>query len=101
EFGYDAGAMLVCNNGRPLRSNFASADDRDMESPAATIGPKCSIIIPVHNNASLTRNCLENLLATVPADLDCEIIVTDDGSTDNTVDVLNTYSNRTRIVSHT
>jgi GT2 family glycosyltransferase len=39
--------------------------------------PDCSIVIPVFNHASVTRQCLNALLADPPRDVDCEIIVVD------------------------
>jgi GT2 family glycosyltransferase len=52
-------------------------------------GPRCSIVIPVHNRASLTQACLDALLA---QDLgDCELIVADDDSSDRTPELLERY----------
>lgn len=50
-----------------------------------------SIVVPVHNRASLTRSCLDAVLADLPAD--CEIVVVDDASTDATPDLLAGYGN--------
>jgi GT2 family glycosyltransferase len=61
---------------------------------------KCSIIIPVYNNAALTCKCLESVFATVPREIPCEIIVVDDGSTDSTSEILNAYENRIRVITH-
>ncbi len=44
-----------------------------------------SVIIPVYNRGDVLRNCLEAVFA--DADGQTEIIVVDDGSTDNTADV--------------
>lgn len=62
--------------------------------------PVCSVIIPVHNRASLTRQCLNGLFATLPHALDVEVIVVDDGSTDATSHVLAAYADRIRIIRH-
>jgi GT2 family glycosyltransferase len=62
--------------------------------------PRCSIIIPVFNRASLTRHCLNALLAAPPASTEVEIIVVDDGSSDVTPRVLADYSERIRVVTH-
>jgi GT2 family glycosyltransferase len=59
---------------------------------------RCSVIIPVHNRASLTRQCLEALLGEPPLGLDWEIIVVDDASTDLTPSVLAGYGDRIRTV---
>src|SRR5262249_50241536 len=76
DFGFDPAAMGVFDNGRPAAERIIAVDSK-LELPAESRGPECSIVIPVHNNASLTRNCLENILATVPAGIDHEIIVVD------------------------
>jgi GT2 family glycosyltransferase/SAM-dependent methyltransferase len=58
---------------------------------------RCSIVIPVHNRSSLTRECLDALLADLPAQ--AEVIVVDDASSDETPDVLASYGERIRPVS--
>lgn len=60
----------------------------------------CSIIIPVHNHASLTRQCLNRLLQT-PTPGRPEIIVIDDASTDTTAELLSGYGNQIRVVTQT
>ena len=47
-----------------------------------------SIVIPVFNKAALTRVCLQSLAETLPRDLMGEVIVVDNGSTDDTAAVL-------------
>ena len=64
-----------------------------------TAGPtarrsRCSIVIPVHNRASLTRQCLKTLLAERHALADVEIVVVDDASTDLTPRFLADYAGR-------
>lgn len=48
-----------------------------------------SIVVPVHNRAALTRNCLDAILADPPAG--CEVVVVDDASTDSTAELLASY----------
>lgn len=45
---------------------------------------KVSFIIPLYNRLDLTSACLESLRTTLPAGLDHEILLLDDGSTDGT-----------------
>lgn len=61
---------------------------------------RCSIIIPVLNLASVTRQCLDRLLADPPLCGEQEIIVVDDGSRDDTPRLLNSYGDRIRVVTH-
>jgi GT2 family glycosyltransferase len=61
--------------------------------------PRCSIIIPVHNKASLTRQCLDTLFAAAPAGAWAEIIVVDDASIDGTAQLLTRYGERIRVVA--
>jgi GT2 family glycosyltransferase len=63
--------------------------------------PKCSVIIPVYNKASLTGQCLDALLARPPEHVDCEILVVDDVSTDGTPQLLAGYGDRIRVLRHT
>jgi GT2 family glycosyltransferase len=62
------------------------------------LGIKCSIVIPVHNQAALTRQCLEALLGE-PSTVSCEMIVVDDASTDTTAELLSGYTDGVRVVS--
>ena len=58
-----------------------------------------SIIIPTFNGGSRIRNCLDSLMKQT-ASRDVEILVVDDGSTDNTADVIRGYSS-VRLISQT
>jgi len=60
--------------------------------------PVCSIIIPVFNKAALTRQCLGAVFGTVGGD--CEVIVVDDASTDETQSMLKEFGGRVRAVTH-
>lgn len=58
-----------------------------------------SLIIPAHNRGALIeRTLLSALDQSVPFD---EIIVVDDGSTDNTPEVLQRFSDRVRYIRTT
>jgi GT2 family glycosyltransferase len=58
----------------------------------------CSIVIPVFNRASVTRQCLNALLAELPDSV--EVIVVDDGSRDTTPELLESHGDRVRVVTH-
>jgi len=51
--------------------------------------PKVSVVIPTYNRASMVAEAIESVLSQSYKDL--EVIVVDDGSTDNTEDVLRPY----------
>lgn len=55
-----------------------------------------SVIIPTHNRAHCVAEAIDSVLAQYPPAN--EIIVIDDGSTDNTTDVLDTYSDRITVL---
>lgn len=59
---------------------------------------RCSIVLPVHNRAALTEQCLEALRADPPA-VAFETIVVDDASTDSTAEVLSRHGESTEVVS--
>ena len=54
--------------------------------------PRVSIIIPTYNRAEMIVECLESVFTQTFTDY--EVIVVDDGSTDNTEEVLNSYLDR-------
>jgi GT2 family glycosyltransferase len=60
---------------------------------------RCSVIVPVYGQASLTRQCLDGLLGDRDA-RDLDVVVVDDGSPDETPDLLLGYGDRIRVVRH-
>ena len=56
---------------------------------------KVSVIVPVYNQPVLVKRALDS----VPFDENIEIVVVDDGSTDNTLDVLKSYGDRIKLIS--
>ena len=52
---------------------------------------KVSIIIPIYNGALLIKRCLDAVYKQ-EGDFQLEVIVIDDGSTDNTLDILSSYA---------
>lgn len=64
--------------------------------------PFFSIVIPVYNTGRYLETCLESLLRQTFEDI--EIIVVNDGSTDNSADILSAFEekdNRIRVFTHT
>lgn len=58
---------------------------------------RASVVIPVHGKAALTRRCLDLVLADLPAD--CDIVVVDDASSDETPAVLRSFGKRIRVLT--
>lgn len=58
---------------------------------------RASVVIPVHGNAPLTRRCLDLVLADLPGN--CEVVVVDDASTDETPAVLRSFGERIRVLT--
>jgi GT2 family glycosyltransferase len=59
---------------------------------------RCSVVLPVHNRAALTEQCLEALRADPPA-VSFETIVVDDASTDSTAELLDRRGESITVVS--
>lgn len=60
---------------------------------------KVSIIIPVYNSQKFLKECLDSAINQTFSDF--EIIVVNDGSTDNSLEILQSYSDKIKIVSKT
>ena len=60
--------------------------------------PGVSIVIPVHNKHTITRQCLDAILAQDYPGLDREIVVVDDGSRDATPALLASYSDKLHVL---
>src|SRR4029079_18474604 len=55
--------------------------------PSSKSNIQASIVIPVFNNLSFTKSCIESIFQNTPSGL-YELIVVDNGSTDGTADYL-------------
>jgi GT2 family glycosyltransferase len=77
---------------------MSSADPCLTASSSPAPLPSASIIIPVHNKATITRQCLDALLAEPDDGIERELIVVNDGSSDLTQSVLASYGSRIRVV---
>jgi GT2 family glycosyltransferase len=60
--------------------------------------PTASVVIPVHNRATITQQCLDALLAEPEDEIDRQLVVVDDGSTDMTPSLLDTYRDRVLVI---
>ena len=64
------------------------------------INPKVSIIVPVYNVENYLENCIESILNQTLQDI--ELILVNDGSTDNSLKICNEYKrkdNRIKIIN--
>jgi glycosyltransferase involved in cell wall biosynthesis len=57
----------------------------------------CSVIVPTYNRAKLLKYTLDSLTHQSVADNQFEVLVVDDGSSDSTADVVDSYRNRLNI----
>src|SRR5215213_5357864 len=96
---------LRSNSGRPTTDRKFSFTMTTANPTQATLvdapqRPTASIVIPVHNKATITRQCLDALLAESDDEVGRQLVVVDDGSTDMTPSLLATYGDRVLVVRH-
>lgn len=68
------------------------------KASSVTQGILCSIIIPVFNKHDYTRRCLDTIFDVTPTTIAFEVIVVDNGSTDETSQVLDNLGDKIRVV---
>ncbi|MFT4036881.1 MAG: glycosyltransferase [Thermomicrobiales bacterium] len=69
-----------------------------MNSPEPMALPGVTIVIPVHNKHTITRQCVDAILAQTYAGADREIMVVDDGSRDATASMLASYGDQLHVI---
>jgi len=74
--------------------NEATSANSETQHCQAALTVDVSIIIPVFNQFSFTRQCLEALFATLPVEISCEILIIDNASTDATASYLTNLGSR-------
>ncbi len=93
-------AILTASRAAACRSTGKTIATTPRGLPGNAISdPLCSVVIPVHNQAGLTRQCLDALLIGNDDDPAVEIIVVDDASTDDTPGLLASYGDRLQVVT--
>lgn len=60
--------------------------------------PLCAVVIPTYNGGHLTAACLDAVLADVPSSCHRQIVVVDDGSTDNSNRALAHFASEMRLL---
>lgn len=85
---------------RPAAAGPSPETVADRLDSASVAPATCSVIIPVHNKASLTRQCLDTILAQSHPGIELEIVVVDDGSTDFTPRLLRNYEGQITVITN-
>lgn len=78
------GRSLLLASPLTFKTNYMTAEYR------VTTGPKISVLVPVFNGGRYLPECLDSILA---QDFhDCEIVIIDDGSTDDSLALIQKYA---------
>jgi GT2 family glycosyltransferase len=89
--GESRSEAIPFSQGQPLSADvaqLAAAWRALVETRPVAAEPAVSIVIPVYNNSDVTVRALQSIIDQWPAQLACQIIVVDDGSTDSTAAII-------------
>lgn len=78
-------------------AHTVGANGNGAAKPQAGETPLVSIVIPVHNRADLTRQCLDSLFAHADPGIRTELLLIDDCSSDETPEYLRSLGERVRV----
>ena len=85
----------------PPRQDVESTDhDPEVDVADLTTPVSCSVVIPVHNKVALTTQCLDAILADQHPLIKRDVIVVNDGSTDQTARTLLDYAGRIAVITN-
>ncbi len=70
-----------------------------VDEPKLVAKPLVSVVIPTHNRSKLLKEAVESVLALPCREYDLEVIVVDDGSTDDTPQLVQNYPVKYRRIS--
>jgi len=88
----------IIKESKELNNNLAKSDIKsELTNPYEHVD--FSIIIPVHNNLSFTKKCIENIYKT-SALYAIEVIIIDNGSEDETFAYLNSISDLVKVIKN-
>ena len=79
----------ICKINAQIRQNIPNLN---------MVKPKVSVIIRTHNSSKFVRNALKSVLDQILSKDFYEVLVVDDGSTDNTKEILMTYKDKIKII---
>jgi GT2 family glycosyltransferase/glycosyltransferase involved in cell wall biosynthesis len=85
-------AERVARDAVLIRHGDGSVSVRRLSAAARPPGPSVSILIPTYNAAALVDECLAAMFPDLPTFLDVEILIIDDGSTDETATRVESWS---------
>lgn len=96
--------MTLCDSDQCFSSVGASQENQFSkvfsEDTDSELTPNISVIIPTHNRSNLLEKTLESLLNQTISNEHFEVLVIDNGSTDNTLGIVDSFKNRQKNIRY-